>query len=375
MSKEKSFAIGCFNFGVKKKIPFEFKGSDYLKELDKNLHKIANLTNLSIESDNEFVDYKETVTKKTINIENDRGFFPNALILNIEFNLHIPFKTQAKLKGSKKKYLRTFTENFNVRILSDYYAPVAIIECLKPQQKCDPSNAVQIVREYLENELNEINSDYIRFETLGPSPFHLDCFLKPRKPHQSNEWFFQTEENILKGYDELIIYYNSDEFKNADEAMLVLNDSIIDELGFYYFSQQDRVYKIHAWYSLQKKLNKLLKIQKAKGAEGLYCRFFKRQKLIGKLFVDIATFEVESTYGNNFKQNSYKQTFIAEDETFFKTFIDKSLDEKDEYPIKQVTELISFFESRRVKSVELTMTIIAALIGGAIGSIITIYLQ
>ncbi|WP_288984695.1 hypothetical protein [uncultured Flavobacterium sp.] len=48
MSKEIAFGIGCFNFGVKKTPPFEFKGSEYLKELDKELLKIGNLTNLTI---------------------------------------------------------------------------------------------------------------------------------------------------------------------------------------------------------------------------------------------------------------------------------------------------------------------------------------
>ncbi|WP_288984692.1 hypothetical protein [uncultured Flavobacterium sp.] len=259
--------------------------------------------------------------------------------------------------------------------MSGYYSPIAIVQCIKPKQKCDPTSAVQIVREYITREFEEIKSEYIRFEYLGPSPYHLDCFLKPRKPSEPNEWLYQTEEIIQKGYDELIIYYNAEEFKNAEEAMFNLTDSISDELGFYYSSQQDKVYRIRTWNSLQKKLNKLLKIQESTGLYGFYNKFFIRPKLISKLFTDIAAFEVQSTYGNNYHQNNYKHAFLIEDEIFFKTFIDKDLEEKDEYPIKQVTDLISFFESRRVKSLELTMAIIAAIIGGAIGSILTIYLQ
>jgi len=375
MSEKKYFAIGCFNFGVKKNPPFEFKGSEYLKELEKQLSKISNLTNLLIETDDDFSDYKENISKKIINIQNGNGSFPNPLILDIEFDLYIPFKIQAKLGGGKKKYLRTYTENFKIRISNSFYAPVAVIECINPKKKNAPSSAVQIVREYIRNEFKEKKSDYIRFEYLGPSPFHLDCFLIPEKPKNDTEWLFKTTEFNQKGYDELTIHYNNEEFENADEAMFNLVPSIIDELGFYYSFQQERVHKMREWSSLQKKLNKLLKIEKSKGILGVYKKFFLRQKLIGKLFIGIATFEGQNIYGDNFFKNNYKQTFLIDEDVFFKNFIDKELAEKQEYPIKQISELINFLESRRVKSVELTMTIIAAILGGVVGALITIYMQ
>jgi hypothetical protein len=375
MSKKKSFAIGCFNFGVKKIPPYDFVGSDYLEQLEKTLSKVTNLTNLNFESDEDFPNRKKKITKKTPHIQNDRGYFPEALILEIEFNLHIPYKIQAKIIGGKKKYLRTNTEDFYVKILNGYFVPVTVIECIEPDKKNDPSSAVQIVREYLKKELKEIASDYIRFEFLGPSPFHLDCYLKPRKFAENSDWFFETEMVLQKGYDDLTIYYDEDEFEDIEEAMYNLYPIINDELGFYYSAQQNRVHKMRSWNSLQKKLKKLLEIQKTKGLAGLYKKFFARPKLIEKIFVALATFEWDNIYVNNYKQNYYKQTFEVDDRILFKTFIDKELDEKDDHPIQQVSDLLNFFESRRVKSVELTMTIIAAIVGGAIGSIITIYLQ
>jgi len=375
MSTEKSFAIGCFNFGVKKTPPFEFKGSEYLEELQKTLLKVNDLTNLTIHSDEDFPKYKESINKKTLNLQKDKGHFPNPLVLEIEFSLHIPYKIQAKIIGDKKKYLRTYTENFNVKIINGYEIPVAIVESINPKKKNDPTSAVQIVREYIRNEFKEIKSEYIRFECLGPSPFHLDCFLKPKKPSKESEWFFETEEILQKGYDEMIIYYNQNEFEDAEEAMQNLKFTIRDELGFYYFSQQARVQRMHSWSALQKKLQKLIEIQQTKGILGTYKKFFLRPKLIGELFTGLATFEGENIFGNNYHQNNYKQTFYVEEEIIFKKFIDKRLDEKDDYPIQQISNLVSFFESRRVKSLELTMAIIASLIGGAIGSLITILLQ
>jgi len=373
MNKMKYFAIGSFNFGVKKEPPFKFTGSEYLSELEKQLSNIENLSQLSIETDEKFPNYSEQITKRTVNIQNGIGSFPNTLILDISFNLHIPFEKQAKLKDVKKKRLRTYTEDFSIKISSSFI-PVAIIESLNPKKNTDPSSAVQIVREYLKNEFKKSQYDYIRFEFLGPSPFHLDCYLIPKKG-DGKDWFFETNEFIQKGYNKLAIYYNEQEFLNIDEAMDFLSKSIIDEFGFYYAYQQEKVSKINEWQKIQNKLNRLLKIEKTKGIVGIYKKFFQRQGLIGKLFIALITFEGENIFNNNFYKNNYNQTFLIDEGVYFKKFIDKEIEEIQDYPIKQTTELINFLESRRVKSVELTMAIIAAIIGGAIGSLITIYIQ
>jgi hypothetical protein len=67
MSKQKSFGIGCFHFGVKKTPPFEFKGSDYLIELNKALSKISCLTNLKIDTDKDFKKFALSITEATEN--------------------------------------------------------------------------------------------------------------------------------------------------------------------------------------------------------------------------------------------------------------------------------------------------------------------
>ena len=75
MSQKKYFAIGCFNFGVKKEPPFEFTGSEYLIELEKELSNVKNLTDLTIETDDDFQNYKEQITKKTINVQKTKALF------------------------------------------------------------------------------------------------------------------------------------------------------------------------------------------------------------------------------------------------------------------------------------------------------------
>lgn len=375
MSKQKSFGIGCFHFGVKKNSPFDFKGSEYLTELNKALSKISSLTNLKIDTDEDFKKFELSITEATENLENNEGYFPYSLILDVEFNLYIPYRIQAEITDIEEKYLSTFTENFKVKIIQSYYLPVAIIETINPTKENDPSSAVQIVREFIRRELTDAKSDYIRFECLGPSPFHCDFFIESKKPDEDDKWLFNPEEELKKGYDNLIIYYNSDEIKDANEALEYLSSSIRDEFGFFYKCIQTRNAKMDSWQTIQKNLNTLLEIQNAKGLKGIFHRFFKRPRLIGKLFTDIATFEGSDIFKSGMQQNEYKQTFSVKDEIFFKSLIDKELEEKLDYPVKQTTDLIHFFESRRVKSLELITALIAAILGGAIGALLTISLQ
>lgn len=375
MSKHKSFGIGCFHFGVKKTPPFVFKGSDYLTELNKALSKISSLTNLKIYTDDDFKNFELSITELIENLENDKGYFPCSLILDVEFNLYIPYRVQAEITETEEKYLSTFTENFKVKIIQSYYLPVAIIETINPTEKNYPSSAVQIVREFIRRELTETKSDYIRFECLGPSPFHCDFFVDPQKPEEGEYWLFRPKEELRKGYGNLTIYYNSDEIKDAREALEHLSSSIQDEFGFFYKCIQTRNAKMHNWQTIQENLNSLLETQNAKGLKGISKRFIKRPRLIGKLFTDIATFEGNDIFQNGLQQNEYKETFSVKDEIFFKTLIDKELEEKLNYPVKQTADLIHFFESRRVKNLELITALIAAILGGAIGALLTISLQ
>lgn len=233
MSKEKSFGIGCFHFGVSKNPPFNFKGQDYLTELDRVLSKISSLTNLKIDTDQDFKSLELSITESTENLESDEGYFPYSMILDIQFDLYIPYRIQAEISQSEEKYLSTFTENFKITITQSYHLPVAIVETIDPIKKNDPSSSVQIVREFIRRELANDKSNYIRFECLGPSPFHCDYFVEPKKPSQDYDWLFSLEEELNKGYDMLVIYYNSNEIKDANEAFKYLFRSIQDEFGFF----------------------------------------------------------------------------------------------------------------------------------------------
>ena len=371
MNKEKSFGIGCFHFGIQKKPPFHYKGSEYIKELKNDLSKIPNLNNLKIKTNETFKSWNKEITETLPNLENDRDCFPLAISFDLNFELFIPFRIQREIV-KERKFINTFSENFKVKILHGYDLPVAIIEIKNPTKTPDPSMAVRIVREFLKKELKN-NAEYIRFECIGPSPFHLDCSLKTQKSKSEDTWILNPiEKSRIENYDELIINYNENIIKDSDEALDYLILPIIIEFSFFYMCVQTRNYKMHLWESIQDDLEKLIIIQKSSGIKGSFKKLLKRSMLIESLITDVTMFEAENVYDKIAIQNSYNQTYSSENEILFKTFIDKELDKKDVYPTTQTIDLITFFESKRIKNLELIIAIFAAMLGGAIGALLMI---
>ncbi|WP_343604080.1 hypothetical protein [Fluviicola sp.] len=375
MTKEIAFGIGCFNFKPAKQIPFEFKTNVYLEKLKACLAQIPNLNNFIYSFDDETLSETLKVNEELPNITLDGDYFPYLSFSEIEFELYIPERVQVDITGYEAKHLRTYSETFKVSVHYNYHFPVSIVQILNPSKEPDPSLAVRIVREFLRNEIAKIKNSEIEFESLGPSPFHVDCYLKPEIDVHEDDWLFDVRELTQKGFDKVTINYNSKEFSDANEALDLLKEDIVDEFGYCYKFISIQNQKRQFWSEIHELVDELIIIQKAKGIKGFFQRLFRRSSKINTLFTEIADFEGLQIATNGLKQYEYNEIYRANDQTFFQKYIDENLEEKYGYPVKEMSELISFFESRRVKSIELIIAIVASIIGGVIGAVATMMLS
>ncbi len=368
-----AFGIGCFHFGVKKTPPFKLEGSEYIEKLRGCLESIPNIDRITINCDEEFEKVSFDVEDELPNLQTGHSFFPRPNFMSIEFEAYIPFRIQAELLEEKVEFLETFTENFKVGIHYTYDLPVAFVETVEPSQKNWPSQAVRIVREFIEQEFERYKSDYIRFECLGPSPFHADCYIQPEETESDAGlgWEFEAKRVPKKGYDEIIFNFNQKMFEDKNEAKDAIMEEIQDELGFFYGVVRSEVERMFNWEPLQDSVTKLVGIQRMKGIKGVWKRMFVRSKLINECFTTIAEFEARDLISNNITQISYRDIYLDREKEYFQSYIDKKMKELFIYPTKETRELISFFESRRVKSVEVFVVLISAVVGGVIGALLT----
>lgn len=369
--------MGCFHFAVKRKPPFKFKGLEYIKNIETSLRSIPNIDNIEIYFDEDFRKLSLDVRGKILNLEDGEWSFPDVTFGVIKFEVYIPFRIQAKLSREKEIYLTTFTEKFKVSVYQTYHLPVAFVETVNPSQECDPSSAVQIIREFLRQEFKNLKPGIIQFECLGPSPFHANFFIKNEVIEESNKanWRFKTKYLIGGGYDNIEFYFNQEVFNNPEKAKEGLIEELTYEAGFFYYIQSLHVQKMHSWREIEKILDRLIYIHGKKLTKKGLRDFFIFPHLISKAFMSIVEFKVSEFSCSDSIRNDYNDVYSHQEEEYLKSYIDEQIKKDYSYPTEDMHKLIDFLEGRRTKTIEYFIALLSAILGGAIGSILTILLS
>jgi hypothetical protein len=142
--------------------------------------------------------------------------------------------------------------NILVFIISDYICPIMIVRVAGDIQ-ADPSDAVMIVRKFLEQELESNKNCRFEFDTIGPSPFHVD-FNVYKIDGSVSKYDFET--SVKRGYDE-IKYYVTDVSSAKINFNHALFRGLIDELDLFYLIMLHRANMMRKWKQLFEKIHKL----------------------------------------------------------------------------------------------------------------------
>ncbi len=371
------FGIGCYHFGMQKDPPFHFDLSDYLMNLEGTLHDISNIDNLVIDFDKEISPINFPVDRTIPNIKKGPGYFPKLHFLNIGFDVYIPHRVQKKLMPWRTYPLRTYTERFHVEIICSYHFPVTFIECIDPREECSPSDAAVVVREFLQKELKKINSKYIRFECLGPSPFHVNCYVAPESADVADcgRRGLRSERIPKLGYDKVVFYYDSEMYESPKSVKDAVYREISEELGLFYSIVQMRVVRMHEWHDIENMLDELRALRKEVGFRGMWKRFVTSGKKIDDGIVKLTDFESKGIVDKSLIARAYEEVYSDAKQGNFDTFIDHEISDQMEYPVDQANRLINLFERRRIKRLEIGALVLASVLGGVVGSLMTMALS
>jgi len=371
MVTELSFGIGCFHFGVKRIPPFKFKGSEYIKELNKALESIPNIDKIDISWEEDFKNVSIDVENELPNIHDNLDFFPRPVFFNIEFEIYLPFRVQEKLSGKFFFLGETFTERFKILIYYRYNLPVAFIEPIKPKKRSVPSSAVAIARKFLENEFEKSKTDYIRFEFLGPSPLHADCYIQPQEIQDDSDEGMKCQYTHIqkRGYDKIIFAYNQKIFREIEEAREWILNEISDELSFYYKLVQERNMRMHDWGDIDEIVSQIVQLESLAGLGSSLKRLIKRRKLVNRAFTSLIDFDGDRLLSLSVNRSSYESLYSGEEENYLQYFIDKEMKPAYEYPSSEWRKLISFYENRGIRSFEALIVFVSALLGAIIGAL------
>ena len=360
------FGVGCFHFGIKKKAPLIFKIDEWNFELEKFLKSIPTVSEISItkpelEEDVEFAE-GESIPKL-----DKLDCFPQSdySSMRVEFKIYIPFRIQEEIL--QNDIVATATENFKVVIVYPFYLPVAFVFPLNTTEEPDPSQSVQLVRVILEKE-NE-KSNYIEFEYVGPSPYHADFHIYAKEETYFNDKINigSTTKNKL-GYAEVKFFYNTGFYSNAMDAFDDIEYRLADELSIFYEIVQKTNYINEKWMMVQDSVKEMVDDFSKRS-------WFKNRIYSGKdldnSLIALSHFKMDEIYiVNELKEIVDKR--YTKDHGFVKELTYEEINSIKKFPSSEVGELLGLFENRRMKRIEALIVLLAAILGGSFGSLLTI---
>lgn len=369
----KSFGVGCMHFSIADKLRGHISIQEYADEVVRVLELFTTITDVDIYFDEDAKNEKICVEPPNPQLQNGESCYPHIPRYNLEFKVYIPFRVQAALIGTKEKYVDTFTEKFKVYLKHDWYGPVSYIDCLGAKAESNPSTAVQVIREYLAKELNGLET-FLKIDFVGPSPFHADFFLSADEDMKKEEgMLFHLDQMKKPGYDTLKFRYSTTDFDSEEIAFDVLMDELADELAFFYALNVREAKRIHNWFAIYENMHTILEFENKESKKKLKDKLFLRSKLFRTVFRDIGLFKGEDIFNKSLNEQHYASIYKSKKHnTYLQAYVDDELSDSQVYPIQETSDLLKYFDQKSSKSLELIVVFIAAIMGGIVGSLITV---
>lgn len=250
--------FGCFWFGVKGTAPAEFRGREYLDQIRAALEQISAVEAVKFSVDPSFLDTTFERPDPPPSLNDSVGTFPSMDFSELQFRLVIPARVQRDLGAIGS----LGTDRFRVTIRPTYRVAVTMIECLDAPEGDSPSTAVRIVRELLRIEMERLTDPWIDFQSLGPSPAHVDVFLHPR-PSTATGGDFDLTSSKRRGYRRLDYDYDSSVYPSPEDAANGFLSAVDSELDLLYFGQQITWISLREWDHVQSGVDAAVKSQRS----------------------------------------------------------------------------------------------------------------
>lgn len=364
-----AFGVGCFHFRWNRQPPFTYNPQEYVAVLRKELEKIPAISELHIDS---YDEENFHVEENSASLEDGSGYFPPLDMFEAVFELYIPQRIQVEILGPGAAN-EWKTERFRVHLRYTFHGPVAFIELVDAVDVEYPASAVRLVRVFLDREIRERTKE-ITFEFIGPSPFHAEFVLEPSEAVDGSPRFASSRE-VQRGYDAVRIKFDPDQFDDVEHAFDELLHVLSDELGFFYelHRQERRTYE--EWGLIESAVSELSEQQPRVGRIRRLRNAAMRGRLIHKLNIQLARFESEELFERTRNQQMLRDMYVEGALRFLRPQLVNAVQDAPAFPAAQVARVIGFIEQRRTQSVEWLVVLLAAVVGGAAGALLTLIAQ
>ena len=364
-----TLGVGCFHFAMTLEPPYQFRPANYAEAIESILENLDTVGNFSIVPSMLGSSDELTLTEHALSIVHE-GLWPPGYIDTVEFSLRIPPRVQEDIirtiRGQDYSWIGLGTDHFMVRTRYFYYGPVTIVECLDvdDNEREDPSSAVIVVREYLKHKLGELEKG-IQLECVGPSPFHADFYVydddDQERPH--------VKHKERRGYDVIDVYVPP--YIAGDRAVWMLK-WMGEHLSFYYHLQCIDIRQGTQWEKVNAVWRTVTEAPRSRLWLGRVGASIRKRRAIANLVDGVLMFGATMLTSRQYAYSARKNIQTGEDLQFLDKVVDHTFEETFRaYPTSEVLELAKFYETRDSKWRDRVYVLVAAVIGGAIGAILS----
>ena len=373
-----SIGIGCLHFAFRSRSSETISYKAYLDDVKATLESIPAVGEVSINAHPRMEQRQLHGLTNISSIKDARGCFPPWLYTSrLEFSLFIPRRVQDDLVTRLSPGVpKTQTEQFKVRLLGSLFEfPVAFVQPYSPSGIPTPSDAIVVVSEFLQNQLNEGDSKKLILECLGPSPLHADIYLFDVSAvgDQGSDSLFTVSYVPKEGYDNVLIGINVKQLQDRTDRIDMFVREAADELALYYIIFQDQQVRMHEWHTISKPLATLAGLLRARGFRSVIEWFYRTSGLINEITTSLFEFQARRIRREDYIREHYASVYGPQRAyPFFKEIVGKEMKQESSYPIKEIAELAQFAESRRTVSLQLLVNIIVGILAGIAGAAATL---
>jgi hypothetical protein len=373
-----SFGAGCFVLSPKHETTFDITGAQYLEQVSQTLACAQGVGNISTAARDYFKVQTYSLHGPLPRIHEAPTIFPPGDVgLWITFSLHILHRVQTELIGEEWEQ-SPGPEDFIVTMTPGYFGPATFVEPVNPPPEYPPSSAVKVAREYLNRELADNPKALLRFESLGPSPFHAEFNLKAFIANGSNEPDRPSDWNVLSkyaGYEELTLTYNPAAFRNLDAARIHVFQTLKEQLGIAYMAIQEGQELEHDWHVVAAQVSALVEMHEARGVRPFVIRTLRVPQSILQATLSLANYEMSELGAKQRVKEAFDAEFDHTTHPCLRDQVQEYVDGLPEAPVDQFQRLVSMFDRYRSERLSGLTVILSAIIGGVVGSLLTILLS
>lgn len=362
--EQRLFGVGCFHFGYRRKLPFEFKTEQYIEELGAALKSLPSIDELVIDHEESF-NQSYQVDSEPPTLNSGKGPFPVVTFMTVKFSIYIPFRVQEEvLETTGGGHIGT--EKFSVLMLDTFYGPVTFIECIEAPADCRSSDAVRLLRLYLQREFKKIKGP-ICFEYIGPSPFHADFILKGNGDAYG---VFASQIVPRRGYDQVVFECVTSGMP-SDDDLASLYDELDGEIGLFYSIQGRNVTFMERWTQLIEEWESLREIVEKEVRIFDIPHRMEVHRASKQLISNAYSFGAELDIARQDKDQELASEYDKGTPVYLEKFLRSKAERLPEYPVATVLGWAQHVNEASFKQAEIVAVIFAGLIGGVVGALFT----